>query len=47
VISNSIVFHLVVILPQIILGGIAAARTDWSWRRAQPLQDGGTSLREV
>ncbi len=34
IISYSIVFHLVVILPQIILGSIAAAKTDWRWHNA-------------
>lgn len=34
IISYSIVFHLVVVVPQIILGSIAAARTDWRWRRS-------------
>lgn len=32
IISYSIVFHLVVILPQIVLGSIAAAKTDWHWQ---------------
>ena len=34
IISYSIVFHLVVILPQIVLGSIAVAKTDWHWHRA-------------
>jgi uncharacterized protein (TIRG00374 family) len=33
IISYSIVFHLVVILPQIALGAIAASRTDWRWHK--------------
>lgn len=32
-ISYSIVFYLVVIIPQILLGSIAASRTDWRWHR--------------
>lgn len=32
IIGYSIVFHLVVILPQIVLGSIAAAKTDWNWQ---------------
>jgi uncharacterized protein (TIRG00374 family) len=31
VISYAIVFHLVVIVPQIILGTVAAWQTDWNW----------------
>lgn len=34
IISYSIVFHLVVIVPQILLGSIAAAKTDWHWQSA-------------
>jgi uncharacterized protein (TIRG00374 family) len=34
IVSYSIVFHLVVILPQILLGSIAAAKTDWRWHDA-------------
>ena len=33
IISYSIVFHLVVIMPQIVLGSIAASRTDWRWHK--------------
>ncbi len=33
IISYSIVFHLVVIVPQIALGSIAASRTDWRWHK--------------
>lgn len=33
IISYSIVFHLVVIVPQITLGSIAASRTDWRWHK--------------
>jgi uncharacterized protein (TIRG00374 family) len=33
IISYSIVFYLVAILPQILLGSIAAAKTDWQWGR--------------
>ncbi len=33
IISYSIVFHLVVILPQIALGAVAASRTDWRWHK--------------
>jgi uncharacterized membrane protein YbhN (UPF0104 family) len=32
-ISYAIVFYLVVIVPQIVLGGIAAWQTDWHWGR--------------
>lgn len=32
VIGYSILFYLVVIIPQIILGSIAAIKTDWHWR---------------
>lgn len=32
-ISYSIVFYLVVIIPQILLGSIAASRTDWRWQK--------------
>lgn len=35
VVGYSIAFHLVVMLPQIILGSIAAARTRWQWPTAQ------------
>ena len=31
-ISYSIVFHLVVIVPQILLGTVAAVKTDWHWQ---------------
>lgn len=34
IISYSIVFLLVVIIPQIAFGSIAAARTDWRWHKA-------------
>ena len=34
ILSYTIIYHLVVIAPQIILGGIAAARTNWKWRAA-------------
>jgi uncharacterized protein (TIRG00374 family) len=33
VVSYAIVFHLVVIVPQIVLGTIAAWQTDWHWGR--------------
>jgi uncharacterized protein (TIRG00374 family) len=33
IISYSIVYYLVAILPQILLGSIAAAKTDWHWGR--------------
>ncbi len=33
VISYSIVFYLVAIIPQILLGSIAAAKTDWHWQK--------------
>ncbi len=36
IISYSIVFHLVVVLPQIVLGSIAAVRTDWHWGDSMP-----------
>jgi hypothetical protein len=38
-ISYSIVFYLVVIIPQIILGSIAASRTNWRWKQTteQPM----------
>lgn len=32
IISYSIVFHLVVIVPQILLGTVAAVKTDWHWQ---------------
>jgi len=32
IISYSIVFHLIVIVPQILLGSIAAVKTDWHWQ---------------
>jgi uncharacterized protein (TIRG00374 family) len=32
-ISYALVFHMVVLLPKIVLGSIAAARTDWKWQR--------------
>lgn len=35
VVSYAIVFHLVVILPQIILGSVAAWQTDWNWRTSK------------
>ncbi len=38
VISYSIVFLLVVIIPQILLGSLAAARTDWRWHKAKEQQ---------
>jgi len=38
IISYSIVFYLVVVIPQIILGIIAAARTDWRWGKAKEHQ---------
>jgi uncharacterized protein (TIRG00374 family) len=31
----ALTFHLVVLLPQLVLGGFAAARSNWSWRDAQ------------
>jgi uncharacterized protein (TIRG00374 family) len=34
IISYSIVFHLVAVLPQIVLGIIAASRTNWRWQRS-------------
>jgi uncharacterized protein (TIRG00374 family) len=34
IIGYSIVFHLVVVLPQIILGSLAALRTDWKWQKS-------------
>lgn len=37
-ISYSIVFYLVVIVPQIILGSIAASRTDWRWQKTAEQQ---------
>lgn len=33
IISYSIVYYLVAIIPQILLGSIAAAKTDWHWQR--------------
>lgn len=35
IISYSIVFYLVVVVPQIVLGIIAAARTDWRWSKVK------------
>lgn len=34
IVSYAVIFHLVVVLPQIVLGGIAASRTNWQWRRS-------------
>jgi uncharacterized protein (TIRG00374 family) len=34
IISYSIVYYLVAILPQILLGSVAAAKTDWHWQRS-------------
>jgi uncharacterized membrane protein YbhN (UPF0104 family) len=34
IISYSIVFHLVVIVPQIVLGSIAVGKSDWQWHNA-------------
>ena len=39
IIGYSIVFHLVVVLPQIILGSLAAVRTDWKWQRSVIAQE--------
>ncbi len=38
VVGYAIVFHLVVILPQIILGSIAAWQTNWNWRISKELR---------
>lgn len=38
IVGYAIVFHLVVILPQIVLGGIAASRTKWRWQKAADSQ---------
>jgi uncharacterized protein (TIRG00374 family) len=37
-ISYSILFYLVVIVPQIVLGSIAASRTDWRWHKSAEQQ---------
>ena len=37
-ISYGIVFHLVVMVPQILLGSIAASRTQWRWRQMTATQ---------
>jgi hypothetical protein len=31
IVSYTIVFHLVVMLPQIVLGSAAISRTNWRW----------------
>ncbi|MFN2124759.1 MAG: lysylphosphatidylglycerol synthase domain-containing protein, partial [Candidatus Promineifilaceae bacterium] len=33
IISYSIIYYLVAIIPQITLGSLAAAKTDWQWQR--------------
>lgn len=38
IVGYAIVFHLVVMLPQIILGSIAAWRTDWHWQETADTQ---------
>lgn len=35
IISYAIVFHLIVFLPVILLGAVAALRSDWGWRSAE------------
>jgi hypothetical protein len=32
-VSYAVAFHLVVLLPKILLGGLAASRTNWRWRQ--------------
>jgi uncharacterized membrane protein YbhN (UPF0104 family) len=32
-VSYAVAFHLVVLLPQILLGGLAASRTNWRWQQ--------------
>lgn len=34
-ISYAIVYHLVVLLPKIVLGGLAASRTNWRWQQSK------------
>ncbi len=38
IIGYSIVFYFVVVIPQIVLGIIAAARTDWHWHKSKEQQ---------
>lgn len=38
IVSYAIVFHLVVIVPQIAFGSIAAARTNWRWQKTAEQQ---------
>lgn len=38
VVGYAIVFHLVVILPQIILGTVAAWQTNWNWRTSKEIR---------
>ncbi len=38
IVGYAIVFHLVVMLPQIILGSVAAWRTDWHWQKSVETQ---------
>ncbi len=33
IISYAIVYHLIVLLPKVVLGSVAAARTNWKWQR--------------
>jgi uncharacterized membrane protein YbhN (UPF0104 family) len=33
--SYAIIFHLVIVLPQLILGGLAVSHTGWRWQSAQ------------
>ncbi len=33
IVSYAIIYHLVVLLPKIVFGSIAATRTDWKWQR--------------
>lgn len=34
--SYAILFHLLIVLPQVLFGAIAASRTNWRWRSALP-----------
>ena len=34
-VSYALVYHFVVLLPKIVLGGLAASRTNWRWRQAR------------
>jgi hypothetical protein len=35
IVSYAVVYHLVVLLPKILLGGLAASRTNWRWQQGK------------